>query len=89
MTTIARHIPTQRPFILLGAAYAPRKSSAFDIRVQDEEAVDRRLIAASDAVGQIHWLRSDELIVETIDGKSVKAVLEQYRKRNAEPCDGG
>ncbi|MDX1926084.1 MAG: hypothetical protein SFV81_06180 [Pirellulaceae bacterium] len=76
MPTLVRHIPTQKLYIFLGPAYGMAKTNRSNLAMDTAYAsFENKLLVVADASGEISWLPSFELLVESVGGRSCRVVL--------------
>lgn len=76
MPILVRHILTQKTYILLGPAYGMAKTNRTNLSMDTGYAsFENKLLVVADKQGEIDWLPSVELLVESVDGLSCSEVL--------------
>lgn len=78
MATIVLHKPTNQKYVLVGAGFGTYKSSMpglFGAATPVEDAQSFCVLSVCGADGSVGWLRSDEVTVVTVDGKSPHQLL--------------
>lgn len=79
MPVIVRHKESHARYVLLGAGFGAYKTSRpgllFGNWGPSEESGDKRVVLVSNADGEIGWIESELLEVESIDGQTAAAVL--------------
>lgn len=76
MPILVRHVPTQKVYILLGPAYGMAKTNRTNLSIDTGYAsFENKLLVVADKSGEIIWLPSVELLVESVDGLACSEVL--------------
>lgn len=79
MATIVRHKKSKKLYVLLGsgfAAYQSSKQGSFmgDL-FPDEKSGQYSMLCVTNESGRITWIDSQEVIVESVDGKRVSDIF--------------
>ncbi len=75
MPIIVRNVLTQKRYILVGPAYGLAKANRGTLD-PSYATFEEKLIVACDEEGQLHWLNSIEMVVETVGGRLCRDVLD-------------
>lgn len=69
MATIVRHLLTGEQYILLGTGYGIYRSSTGGYKEAGFKEGRLQVLAVANKAGAIQWFKSNELIVEFVDGQ--------------------
>jgi hypothetical protein len=90
MPILVRHVPTQKLYVFLGPACALAKTNRSNLDFDVGYATfENKQVVVADKSGEISWLPAHEVVIESVDGRSCRVVLEeacsvQYRQPEAE-----
>ncbi len=77
MATIIKHTETGEKYVLLGSGFGAYQSKKPDLffgnLMADTEEGQYAMVCVCNSEGQIGWLESSEVVVESVDGKSVQS----------------
>ena len=79
MATIVRHRKTGTKFVLLGSGFGAFQSKKpnwlFGDLMADTEEGQYAMVCVCDANGKVSWVESSEVVVESVNGEPVQALL--------------
>lgn len=81
MATIVKRVRTGARYVLVGAGFGAFESKKpnwlLGDLVADTSQGKYTMAAVCDKSGQIYWIKTDELEVESVDGESPKTLLSE------------
>lgn len=79
MATIVRNSKTDERFVLLGSGFGAYQSKKpnwfFGNMMADTDEGQYALVCVANAHGEIGWLESSDVVVESVDGQPVTSLL--------------
>ena len=79
MATIVRHKESGERFVLLGSGFGAYQSKKpnwfFGDLIADTDEGQHAMVCVCDSMGEIGWIESSAVVVESVDGQAVGSVL--------------
>ena len=79
MATVVRHIPTNKNYILLGTGFGAFQSKKpnwiLGNLMSDTTEGQFAMACVCDSHGEMHWVDSTHLVVESVDGQTTSEIL--------------
>ena len=79
MATVVRHIPTNKKYVLLGTGFGAFQSKSqnpiLGNLMSDTTEGQFAMACVCDSQGEMLWVESTHLLIESVDGKTTNEIL--------------